>query len=620
MRYELRVALGIGFSLVTTLGMTTVTKAEQPLFVAYPPENHETTAEQIFLIGTAPPEGDVFVNGEAIARSPAGHFAPSFPLQVGENRFVLRYGEQEITRLITRNALTPAVPEGVAFAEGSLTPAENIARLPGETLCFEAIAPPNATVSVTLAEQTIPLLPQSQTVELPPNSAVLTFQNRPMALAGVETYQGCTLLDGSNTGYLTSGNNIISGTVVPDSTSPLDLGSPAYELSLNGETVRQSAPGTVEILSPAKLQVVEVTAASGTARTGPSTNYSRLTPLPTGVRAAVTGREGEWLRLDYGAWIRASETEVIPNAMPPRSLIRSIQAHEREGWTEITFPLQTPVPVSVQQGSDTFTLTLHNTTAQTDTILLNDDPLIERLDWRQSTPSQVEYTFHLKTDQQWGYDLAYEGTSLILSLRHAPELQTDQALPLSGVSILLDPGHGSENDLGARGPTGYPEKDVALTVSRLIESRLEARGATVYMTREGDDDLYPQDRVDQINAIEPAIALSIHYNALPDNGDAVNTAGIGTFWYNTQAHDLAVFLHNYLVETLDRPSYGVFWNNLALTRPTVTPAVLLELGFMINPTEFEWIVDPEEQERLAEAIAAGVTQWVYRHQEQNYRE
>lgn len=120
------------------------------------------------------------------------------------------------------------------------------------------------------------------------------------------------------------------------------------------------------------------------------------------------------------------------------------------------------------------------------------------------------------------------------------------------------------------------------------------------MTREGDIDLYPQDRVAMIDALEPTIALSVHYNALPDDGDAVNTAGVGTFWYSPQSHSLAVWLHNYLTETLDRPSYGVFWNNLALTRPTVTPAVLLELGFMINPDEFEWITNPDEQERLAE--------------------
>jgi N-acetylmuramoyl-L-alanine amidase len=31
---------------------------------------------------------------------------------------------------------------------------------------------------------------------------------------------------------------------------------------------------------------------------------------------------------------------------------------------------------------------------------------------------------------------------------------------------------------------------------------------------------------------------------------------------------------------------------------------------MINPDEYEWIVNPQEQQRLAEAIAEGITQWV----------
>jgi N-acetylmuramoyl-L-alanine amidase len=129
------------------------------------------------------------------------------------------------------------------------------------------------------------------------------------------------------------------------------------------------------------------------------------------------------------------------------------------------------------------------------------------------------------------------------------------------------------------------------------------------MTREADIDLLPNDRAALINRMEPTIAVSVHYNALPDAGDAINTAGIGNFWYNTQSHSLAQFLHDYLVRELDRPSYGVFWNNLALTRPTVAPAVLLELGFMINPTEFEWIANEREQERLADALADGITEW-----------
>jgi len=60
----------------------------------------------------------------------------------------------------------------------------------------------------------------------------------------------------------------------------------------------------------------------------------------------------------------------------------SIRARQVQGKTEVVFPLQVPVPVSVQQAI-TLTLTLYNTTAQTDIIRLDDDPIISRLDWQQ---------------------------------------------------------------------------------------------------------------------------------------------------------------------------------------------------------------------------------------------
>ena len=68
--------------------------------------------------------------------------------------------------------------------------------------------------------------------------------------------------------------------------------------------------------------MAQVTVPAGVARTGPSTSYSRITPLPQGTQARVTGRQGDWLRLDYGGWIRASETQVFTSGGPPRSIIR----------------------------------------------------------------------------------------------------------------------------------------------------------------------------------------------------------------------------------------------------------------------------------------------------------
>lgn len=670
MNYELRIPIFFNFDVKKLLGlvflgtfiMISPAKAERSLSVVYPPTNHQTTSDRIFLIGSAPPMGEVLVNGKPIARSQAGHFAPTFPLQLGENLFTLQFQNQQVQIKVKRLASTPEPPVGLAFGKDSLTPSVDIAKLPGELVCFGAIAPPNAQILVKLGTQTIVLSPQPQSVQLPANSALLTGQNQPLSQSAALNYQGCTTLpfDTNSLKY----SNIIRGAIVPATspTPPLPEAYPAqsgldrtgvlpeFELRLNGKITTQKGTGRITVLSPAQLDVVEVTADEGVARTGPGTDYSRLTPLPKGTRATVTGKEGEWLRLDYGGWINRKETQIWPGAVPPRSLIRSVFSRQIPGATEFVFPLQVPVPVNVQQGDAygkgealrTLTLTLYNTTAQTDVIRLDDNPTISRLDWQQlpSPIGGVQYIFNFKSAQQWGYKLRYEGTSLVLSLRHPPRsvgVTPDTSLvgasltgklvgeqiplanpplqqnpphekSLAGIKILLDPGHGGA-ETGAIAPTGYPEKEINLLISKLVREQLNQRGAIVYMTREEDRDVSLAERVATIDKIAPAIAISIHYNALPDGGDAINTKGLSAFWYHPQAHSLAMFLHNYLVEKLNRSDYGVYWNNLALTRPTSAPSVLLELGFIINPDEFEWIVNPQEQQKLAVAIAQGISLW-----------
>ncbi len=614
------VALG-AFSFAGTYHFAGPARADGSLHLSFPATDYQTTAERVFFLGTAPAAGKVLINGRTVNRSPAGHFAPSLPLDLGDNIFTVQYQNEQVQIKIKRLSTQPEPAVGLAFGRNSLTPASDIARLPNEENCFTAIAPPSATVTVQISNQKISLLPQLQSIQLPANSAALTGHNQPQ----VETmpvpngqYQGCTAFPKASA-----------------------LGQPLFELALNGKTTTQTAPGKIQVLSPAQLQAIEVTADAGVARSGPSTDYSRLTPLPKGTQARVTGREGGWLRLDYGGWINSKETRVLPGTIPPRSLIRSIRARQTTDATEVVFPLQIPVPISVQQGDRTFTLTLYNTTAQTDIIHLDDDSLISRLDWQQVAPGQVQYTFNLKPQQQWGYKLRYDGTSLVLTLRHPPRVRSSESkariqnvstqnskLPtrghtqrahssktqnslqsLFGIKILLDPGHGGP-DSGTQGPTSYSEKTVTLMTAKLVRDQLVSRGATVYMTREEDKDVSLQDRVAMINNIEPTISVSLHYNSLPDEGDAEHTQGFGAFWYNAQAHSLAVFMHNYIVNKLGRPSYGIFWDNLALTRPTSAPSILLELGFMSNPVEFEWVVNPQEQKKLAAAIAEGISEWI----------
>lgn len=577
----------LGFILTSSVAL-----AEPSLIVVFPQTNYQTSAKKIFFLGTAPPDGQVLINSKPITRSKAGHFSPSFPLQLGENLFTVRHDNQELQIKVTRLTTGSELPQGLGFAKDSLTPAADIARLPGELICFTAlaklpqgVAPPKANVSVKLANQTIALLPQPQQAQLPSNLAILTGQNQPYAQSRVGNYQGCTTV-----------------------ATAADLGQPQFQLTLNDKTITQPGSGKIQILSRAELPVAEIMADAGVARTGPNTDYSRLTPLPKGTHATVTGREGEWLRLDYGAWINSKETRILPGAIEPQTIIRSVGYRQLPGATEIVFPLQVPVPVSVQQSEQAIALTLYNTTAQTDIIRLDDDPLISRLDWQQEAPGQVKYTLNLKKAQQWGYKLRYDGTTLVLALRHPPKIGNTRRKLLANFKIVLDPGHGGK-ETGASGPTGYLEKDVNLVVCKLLRDELVKRGATVVMTREDDRELSLAERQAIISKEEPAIAISIHHNSLPDDGDAEKIKGFAAFWYQPQAHNLAIFLQKYVVKKLGRPSYGVFWDNLALTRPTAAPSVLLELGFMSNPDEFEQVVNPEEQKKIANAIAQGITEW-----------
>ncbi len=583
--------LGLAALVVGSIPAAEAQVSARSLHLAYPPDGHKTTSDRIFFIGSAPVGGIVTLNGQAVRRSAAGHFAPTVPLQVGDNRFELRYGDRAIAVTVTRIDPTVRPPQDLGFAAASLWPGVDVARLPGERLCFAAVATPGATVTAALAGQVVPLAPQPAAASLLPNHAVLTglldAARAPLEPApATGQYAGCTSFD-----------------------RPGALGKPEYRATLLGKTVGHIAKGTVTVLDRDRLLVAEVTVPQGVARSGPSADYSRLTPLPRGTRATVTAREGDWLRLDYGAWLRQNEVKLLEGVAPPVAIARGASRQQRAGWTDFLVPLPVAVPVTVEQREDAINLILHNAIAQTDTIRFDGDSFLDRLDWRQETPTTIRYTLHFASKQQWGYKLGYHGSTLVLSLRHPPKLRSP-AFPLAGTHILLDPGHGGNEDLGARGPTGYPEKDITLAVAKLLRAELQQRGATVELTREGDEDILPGDRANRIEQRAPTLALSLHYNALPDNGDAWRKQGVSAFWYHPQSRSLARFLHDRLVTRLKRPSDGVYWNNLALTRPSAAPAVLLELGFAIHPEEFEWIIDPAQQKQLAIALAAGLADWV----------
>ena len=233
---------GLGISTLSSLMITPAAIADGPLFLAYPPLEHQTSSDRIFLIGTGDPNQPVLVNGAPIAyRSPAGHFAPTLPLALGENTLTLTQGDDSITVNVTRVPGLPVVSPELGYVVESLTPQVTMTRPAGELVCFGAIALPDAGIAVTWGGDTIDLAPVGEAVTLPPNSAVLTSDNQPIALTAT-AYEGCTVMPATGPG-----------------------GPPTYTLAINGDVITQTLPVTISRQPLMPFSVATVIAEAGVA-------------------------------------------------------------------------------------------------------------------------------------------------------------------------------------------------------------------------------------------------------------------------------------------------------------------------------------------------------------------
>jgi N-acetylmuramoyl-L-alanine amidase len=361
--------------------------------------------------------------------------------------------------------------------------------------------------------------------------------------------------------------------------------------------------------------VAETLADETIARVGPTSDANRVTPLSKGIKAAVVnrqegdnnGKKATWVQLNYGGWVVASDLKIIPGNLSS-AVVQNIRSQNNNGNIDVLFALSVPVPLVIDQTEKTLKLTLYNTISSSSLVKLTSNPMIDRVTAKSVAPSQMEYTFVYKSRQQWGYKYRYDGKNLVLSLRQPPTIAKQGAKPLTGVKILLDPGHGGA-DSGAVSSTGYAEKEATLFAAKLLANELFAKGATVYLTRETDKAVSLEERRRIVEQLEPTISLSVHYNSSPDDVNSSKAKGFSVFWYHSQAKSLASFLHTYTTQYADRPQYGVIWDNLALARPAAAPSVLLELGFMSNPEELQWISNPQAQQHMAKTLASGITQW-----------
>ncbi len=225
---------------------------------------------------------------------------------------------------------------------------------------------------------------------------------------------------------------------------------------------------------------------------------------------------------------------------------------------------------------------------------------IDYVDLRQVESDVLRVIIKMKNKYQWGYSVKYEGTNLVIDVKHAPELS------LRGMRIGLDAGHGGSAS-GAVGITGVKEKDINLALVRQVQRVLEEKGATVILSRQGDEDLTMTERKKIFKDNDIDLLLSIHNNA---GGSALVSPGTSTYYKHLSNRDLAATMLNRLLE-MGFSNYGLVGNfNFSLAAPTEYPAVLLEVLFMSCIYDEAKLAEPANQKMIAKQVLLGLEDYL----------
>ncbi|MBC8095628.1 MAG: N-acetylmuramoyl-L-alanine amidase [Akkermansiaceae bacterium] len=191
-------------------------------------------------------------------------------------------------------------------------------------------------------------------------------------------------------------------------------------------------------------------------------------------------------------------------------------------------------------------------------------------------------------------------------------------------TICLDPGHGGRDPGFQVGSNN--EKKYTLLLAQEVRELLQRAGFNVVMTRSTDYYLSPEARPDVARKRKADLFVSLHFNAFssravkgietycltPAGAYSSNSGGEGvTRWVSGNRNNeknmlLAYQVQRSLVKSLGGEDRGVKRARYKVLTEASVPAILVEGGFMSNPTEGRKIFDSAYRRQMARAIVDGI--------------
>ena len=240
-------------------------------------------------------------------------------------------------------------------------------------------------------------------------------------------------------------------------------------------------------------------------------------------------------------------------------------------------------------------------------------------------------------------------------VKQSVEVASIKAGPPRDIIVVVDPGHGGQ-DPGALGPDGIREKDVVLNIARELVNQINAReGFKAKLTRSGDYFIPLRKRTDIARDHNADLLVSVHADAFnnPDakgasvyalskNGATSETAkwlaerenksdligGMGGVNLDdkdqvlagvlldlsmTASMNASVDVGNRILRSLGRVNHlhkrRVEKAGFVVLKSPDIPSILVETGFISNPSEAQKLSDLAHQREVASAVTGGLVEY-----------
>ena len=339
--------------------------------------------------------------------------------------------------------------------------------------------------------------------------------------------------------------------------------------------------------------------------------------LGPGIIMKVNGKIGEDFRIRLNdienGIVSKEDVEILPaESFLPTYFITSISCAPGDAADVISIPYLESVPYEVYPEPDQKRLVITIFGAKTSSTWISHRmgrKIVDKITWQQTTPDTYQIYVNLKTSKIWGYDIHPDGKRLLLQIKYPPVYNLNNELPLTGLKIAIEAGHGGEST-GAVGLSGLLEKDINLDLAKRFGEICKNMGAAVLLVRESDTTMSLLDkRAKAINS-GANLLFSIHANAAGVSRGYLGVPGTSTYYHNPFWASLAESVYDHLLE-LGLEEFGVVGSfNYTVTRVSQMPSILVEQAFMTHAEDEEKLADPEFRQKMAQKILDGLMDYL----------